>query len=110
MVSVTIEDFQKIDIRVGKIVSAEKHEKSTKSAYKLKIDFGLLGIKQSSAQITKLYKPEELVGKQILAVVNFPAKEIAGFSSEVLVMGIYSDKGVVLLKPEKEAKIGERVG
>ncbi len=107
---ITIEDFQKIDIRVGKIASVEKHEKAARAAYKLKINFGSLGIKQSSAQITELYSAQELVGKQVLAVVNFPAKQIAGFASEVLVMGVYSEQGVVLLKPDREAKIGERVG
>ena len=78
---------------------------------KMKIDFGeKIGIKKSSAQITELYKPEELTGKQILGVVNFPPRQIAGFMSEVLVLGIYSENGVVLIKPDSKVKNGDKLG
>ena len=101
--------FEKVDMRVGRILKAEIFEKAKKPAYQLEIDFGDLGIKKSSAQITKLYKIEDLVGKQIIAVVNFPVKQIADFKSEVLVLGIVQDDDVILLEPEREARNGERV-
>lgn len=107
---VTIDDFNKLDIRVGTIVEAKVFEKAKKPAYQLKIDFGSLGIKKSSAQITDLYQPSELVGKQILAVVNFPQRQIANFISEVLVLGTYSKDGVILVTPDKEASNGDRLG
>lgn len=107
----TFEDFLKLDIRVGTIIKAEEFKNAKKSAYKLEIDFGEeIGIKKSSAQITNLYKPEELIGKQILAVVNFPSKQIADFISEVLVLGTYSKNGVILITPDKEASNGDKLG
>ncbi len=106
----TFEDFLKLDIRVGKVISAENFPEARKPAYKLVIDFGPLGIKKTSAQITKLYKPEDLVGKQIVAVTNFPPKQIANFISEVLVLGVVCDNDeVILLKPEMEAPLGKRI-
>ncbi len=107
----TFEDFMKLDIRVGTILKAEELKKAKKPAYKLEIDFGKeIGIKKSSAQITNLYTPEELVGKQILAVVNFPQKQIADFLSEVLVLGTYSKEGVILITPDKKAGDGDKLG
>ncbi|MCX8179556.1 MAG: tRNA-binding protein [Candidatus Aenigmarchaeota archaeon] len=105
-----IDDFQKIDIRVGKVIEVKEFENAKKPSYMLKIDFGPLGVKQSSAQITKLYTKEELLGKQIVAVVNLPPKQIANFISEVLVLGVDDEDGnVVLLMPERKAKLGARV-
>ena len=104
-------DFEKIDIRVGTVISAKVFEKARKAAYILELDFGEeIGIKKSSAQITEHYKPEDLVNKQILAVVNFPPKQIADFYSEVLVLGTYSERGVVLIRPDKEVKNGDKLG
>ena len=108
---VTFEDFMKLDIRVGTIVKAEEFKKARKPAYKLEIDFGEeKGIRKSSAQITNLYAPEELIGKQILAIVNFPQKQIADFLSEVLVLGTYSKDGVILITPDKKANNGDKLG
>lgn len=105
------EDFEKLDIRVGTIIEATNFEKAKRPAYKLKIDFGKeLGIKNSSAQITNLYDSEELVGKQVLAVVNFPKKQIADFMSEVLVLGTYNKDGVVLITPDKKVTNGDKLG
>lgn len=107
----TFDDFMKLDIRVGEIIKAEIFEKARKPAYKLWVDFGdEIGIKKSSAQITDCYEIDELVGKQVLGVVNFPEKQIADFMSEVLVLGVYSNKGVILIQPEQPVKIGERLG
>lgn len=104
------DDFQKLDIRVGTIISAKNFEKARRPAYQLEIDLGDLGIKRSSAQITEQYSLEELPGKQVLAVVNFPPRQIANFFSEVLVLGIYSEGGVVLIKPDKPVKNGDKLG
>lgn len=108
---VTFDDFLKLDIRVGTIIKVEDFVNAKKKAYKLEIDFGKeIGIKKSSAQITQLYTKEELLSKQILAVVNFPSKQIADFMSEVLVLGVYSDKGVVLIEPNMLVNNGDRLG
>ncbi len=107
----TFDDFTKLDIRVGTIISACMFDKALKSAYKLEIDFGSeVGIKKSSAQITEVYNVDELVGKQILAVVNFSPKQIADFMSEVLVLGTYSKDGVVLIIPDKLVENGDKLG
>ena len=105
------EDFIKLDIRVGTIIKADNFEKAKRPAYKLEIDFGEeIGIKKSSAQITNIYKKEELVGKQILAVVDFPPRQVADFMSEVLVLGTYSKNGVVLITPERKVENGDKLG
>lgn len=107
----TINDFNVLDIRVGTIISAKVFEKAKKPPYQLEIDFGEdIGIKKFSAQITQVYKPENLVGKQILGVVNFPPRQIADFFSEVLVLGTYSRDGVVLITPDKKVENGDKLG
>ena len=107
----TFDDFMKLDIRVGTIVSAKHFEKARKPAYQLEVDLGgELGIRRSSAQITEQYRPEELSGKQVLAVVNFPPRQIANFFSEILVLGTYSEGGVVLIRPDKPVKNGDKLG
>ena len=107
----TFDDFLKLDIRVGTIVEAKVFEKAKRPAYQLKVDLGdEIGIKKSSAQITNHYTPEELIGKQVMAVVNFPPRQIANFMSEVLVMGTYSEGGVVLITPDKKVKNGDKLG
>lgn len=107
----TFQDFIKLDIRVGEIVQVELFEKAKKPAYKLWVDFGDdIGIKKSSAQITECYKKEELIGKQVLGVVNFPPRQIADFMSEVLVLGTYSAQGVVLIQPDQPVKKGDKLG
>lgn len=104
-------DFEKIDIRVGTITEVNDFPKAKNPAYQITIDFGELGIKQSSAQITKLYNKDELLGKQIVAIVNFPPKQIANFFSECLVLGIYTDKKeVVLLTPDRPVQNGWKIG
>ncbi len=104
-------DFEKIDIRSGTILEVTEFPKAKKPAYQLKIDFGPLGIKQSSAQITHHYTPESLQGKQVVAVVNFPPKQIANFFSECLVLGVYdSNNQVILLEPDKAVANGQRIG
>ena len=107
----TFDDFMKLDIRVGTITEARVFAKARKPAYQLVVDFGPeLGTKKSSAQITQHYTPEELVGRQVLAVVNFPPRQIADFMSEVLVLGTYSEGGVVLIRPDKDVQNGDRLG
>ena len=107
---VTFDDFIKLDIRVGTIINAQVFEKAKRPAYKLEIDFGSIGIKKSSAQITEVYKVEDLIGKQVLAVVNFPPKQVADFMSEVLLLGTYSKDGVVLITPDKKVDNGDKLG
>ena len=110
MENAKFEDFQEVDFRVGTIVTAEDFPEANKPAYKLTIDFGDLGIKQSSAQITTRYKAEDLVGKQVMAVFNFPPMKIAGFKSEVLVLGATPEANdVVLLSPENNLPNGSVV-
>ena len=104
------EDFAKVDIRVGQIIQVESFPKARKPAYKLWIDFGALGTKKSSAQITKLYPQEELIGQYVLAVVNFPPRQVADFMSEVLVLGVVlENEEVALIQPDRAVKLGKRV-
>lgn len=108
---ITWNDFEKVDMRVGTIISAEVFTKAKKPAYIVQIDFGEFGIKNSSAQITKLYKPEDLIGKQVIAVLNFPPKQIGPFISNCLVMGaIDLEGGVSLLTPSLKCENGLRIG
>ncbi|MBI2143082.1 tRNA-binding protein [Candidatus Woesearchaeota archaeon] len=103
-------DFEKVEIRVGTVISAEDFPEAKNPAYKLTVDFGSHGIKKSSAQITKLYKKEDLVGKQVIAVTNFPPKQIADFVSECLVLGVVMEnKEIVLLQPERKVANGFRI-
>lgn len=111
METITWNDFEKIDIRVGTILSANNFPNAKQPAYQLTIDFGELGIKKSSAQITALYKTDQLIGQQVIAVVNFPPKQIANFFSECLVLGIYDEnKNVVLLQPQQPVSNGLKIG
>jgi tRNA-binding protein len=107
----TFEEFQRIDMRVGRILSVEEFPEARNPAWKLEIDFGPeVGTKRSSAQITH-YTREELEGRLVIGVVNFPPRRIAGFASEVLVLGALDDsKGVVLLQPDKGCDVGDRIG
>lgn len=106
----TINDFIKLDIRVGTIIEAEVNKKAKVPAYKLKIDFGEeIGIKTSSAQITELYKLEDLINKQVICVINFPPRQVANVISEVLVLGTESKQGIVLLKPDENVENGDKI-
>ncbi len=106
------DDFEKIDMRVGTVIDVNDFPKARKPAYQLTIDFGEeIGIKKSSAQITVHYKKEDLLNRQVIAVVNFPPKQIASFISECLVLGVYDEnKDVILLKPEKNSGNGYKIG
>jgi tRNA-binding protein len=105
------DDFEKIDIRAGTITEVTDFPKAKKPSYQLTIDFGELGIKKSSAQITDLYNKEDLTGRQVIAIVNFPPKQIANFFSECLVLGVYTDKKeVVLLQPQQKVQNGWKIG
>ena len=107
--TITFEDFSKVDIRIGTILEVHDFPEARHPAYQLTIDFGALGVKKSSAQITSLYSREQLVGKQLLAVVNFPKKQIAKFQSECLVLGAVNGKDVILLHPEESVQNGSSV-
>lgn len=107
---ITFEDFLKVDIRVGTIIEVNDFPKARKPAYQLLIDFGDLGVKKSSAQITNLYTKEELLHRQVTSIINFKPRQIANFMSECLVLGVYNEEGsVVLLQNSASAKNGEQV-
>lgn len=107
---ITLDDFMAVDLRVGTILEARPAPKARVPAYQLKIDFGELGERTSSARITDHYRPEDLVGRQVIAVVNFPPKRIGGFESQVLVLGAYQPDGTVcLLQPDGPAENGARL-
>lgn len=109
--SLTWNDFTKVEMRIGTIISAEIFEEARNPTYKMQIDFGEYGLKKTSAQITKLYTPKELIGNQIVAVINFPKKQIATIMSECLVLGgIGDNKEVTLISPERKIKNGTRIG
>ncbi len=107
--SIQFEDFTKVDLRVGTIVEVNDFPEARRPAFQLKIDFGDLGVKKTSAQITTIYKKEDLLNKQIIAVVNFPKKQIANFMSECLVVGAVKEKDVFLLNPEQKVPNGTSV-
>ena len=107
--TINFDDFTKVDLRVGTIIEVNDFTEARNPSYKLTIDFGDLGVKQSSAQITSLYKKEDLIDRQIVAVVNFPKKQIANFFSECLVLGALKANDVVLLKPENKVLNGSVV-
>jgi len=109
--TISFADFEKVDIRVGKILEAVPFPEARNPSYKLQIDFGAeVGVKKSSAQITAQYEPEDLVGRQIVAVVNFPPKQIANMISEVLVLGVPNERSeVVLLKPDQDVNLGVKM-
>ncbi|MGF7216870.1 tRNA-binding protein [Spirosoma lacussanchae] len=110
MNTLTWADFEKVEIRTGTVVAVEAFPQARKPAYKLTIDFGTLGTKRTSAQLTRLYQPAELIGKQLVAVVNFPPKQIATFMSECLVLGAVADDGTVtLLQTERPTENGLRI-
>jgi tRNA-binding protein len=107
----TIDDFLALDIRVGEVIDVKDFPEARKPAYQVWVDFGSeIGIKQSSAQITDFYSKEELLGRQVIAVVNFPPRKIAHFESQILILGIYADGGVVLLQPERKVEKGAKIG
>jgi tRNA-binding protein len=109
--SITWGDFERVDLRVGVVVDAQEFPEARRPAYKLWVDFGPLGVKRSSAQITRRYAPAALIGRRVVAVVNFPPKQIGPFVSEVLVLGAYDEAGdVILLAPDFEVAPGSRIG
>jgi len=110
MDQITYDDFAKIDIRVGRVVAVEDFPQARKPSWKLRIDFGPAGVKTSSAQLTMHYGKEDLIGKQVLAVLNFPPRQIANFFSEVLTLGVEVAAGdVVLVQPDREVPLGSRL-
>lgn len=110
MNEISFDDFMKVDIRVGRVLRAEPFPEARKPAIKMWIDFGPeIGERKTSAQVTAHYTPEALVGRQVMGVVNFPPRQIGPFMSEVLVLGAYDETGVVLIAPDKEIPVGERM-
>ncbi len=110
MARITWEDFERVDVRVGRVVDVQEFPEARNPSFKLRIDFGPLGLKKSSAAVKAWYSREDLMGRQVVAVVNFPPKQIANFRSEVLVLGAVESNGkVVLLKPDSESQLGARV-
>ncbi len=103
-------EFMNVEMRVGTIVSAEIFQEAKRPAYKLHVDFGEFGIKKTSAQITKLYQPQSLIGKQVVAVVNFPPKQIANIMSECLILGAVDNDDVILIQPDRKIDNGLRIG
>ncbi len=112
MHEISWQDFEKVELRAGRIISAEPFPQARKPAYILLVDFGVeIGVKKSSAQITGLYNPDELVGKLVVGVVNFPAKQIGPIRSECLITGFYNDSGeVVLCTPDRDVPLGAKLG
>jgi len=111
MMQISWEDFEKIDIRAGTILEVNDFPKAKNPSFRITIDFGELGIKNSAAQLTSVYKKEDLVGKQIIAIVNFPPKQIANYFSECLVLGVYTrENKVVLLEPDRKVDNGNKIG
>ncbi|SRR5579875_1320386 len=111
MPEIAYQDFEKVDIRVGKIVKVEDFPRARKPAFKVWVDFGELGVKKSSAQATRLYAREELLGRLVLAVVNFPPRQVADFMSEILILGVPGDSPdeVVLVQPDRAVPLGGRL-
>lgn len=110
MSEITFDEFMKVDIRVGRVVRAETFPEARKPAIKMWVDFGPeIGERKTSAQITDHYIPDDLIGRQVMGVVNFPPRQIGPFMSEVLVLGAHDDTGVVLIAPEKEIPLGARM-
>ena len=110
MSDISFDDFMKVDIRVGRVTRAEPFPEARKPAIKMWIDFGAeIGERKTSAQITGHYTPDELIGRQVLGVVNFPPRQIGPFMSEVLVLGLHDDTGVVLVAPDQDVPAGERL-
>ncbi len=111
MKDANFKDFLSLDIRAGKVVDAKVFEEAKKPAYQIWVDFGEdLGILKSSAQVTELYTVEDIIGEQVLGVVNFPDMQIANFMSEFLILGLYTEEGVVLIQPERDVKVGSKLG
>ena len=111
MAQITYDDFAKVDIRVGRIVQADEFPQAKKPAYRLRIDFGPeIGVRNSSAQITKYYEPADLMGRLVLAVVNFPPRQIATFFSEVLTLGVILGQGdICLVQPDRDVPLGTQI-
>ncbi|MBI5227121.1 tRNA-binding protein [Candidatus Micrarchaeota archaeon] len=110
MSTITWGDFEKVELRIGRVVKVEDFPEAKKPAYKLEIDFGpAIGLKKSSAQLTKLYSKEQLLGRLVLCVINFPIKQIANFHSECLTTGFVTEKGVVLAMPEQDVPLGSKL-
>jgi len=107
---ITWEDFEKLDIRTGTIVDAIPFEKAHKPAYKIYIDFGKIGIRKTSAQVTELYDTDDLIGNQVICLINLPPKQIADFKSECLIMGVYTKEGVVTLSTQTRTGDGLPIG